>query len=175
MTEGQILYAKVDHTYVLKFTGDVRYTICAPLSAFIKQLQHQEGFEDVLIDLTETEAIDSTNLGLLARIANLVQERFHHKTTMVSTNDNVNRTLETMGFREVFDIDDHGRALWASGEVLPEVVEMEQETSEAILQAHRTLAALNDSNREMFQSVVEALESDPAHSTSRACEQPSVH
>lgn len=171
MNEGQILYAKVDHTYVLKFSGDVRYTICAPLSAFIKQLQNQDGFEDILIDLTETEGIDSTNLGLLARIANLVQDRFHHKTTLLSSNSNVNRTLETMGFYEVFDIDDHCRSPGFSGEDLPEVAEPARETSDAILQAHRTLAALNESNREMFRSVVEALENDPAHSAG----EPTLH
>ena len=65
MREGQILYAKIAETYVLKFSGDVRYTICAPLSAFIKQLKGQQGFNDILIDLTETEGIDSTNLGVL--------------------------------------------------------------------------------------------------------------
>jgi len=162
MSEGQIRYTKVDHTYVLKFSGDVRYTICAPLSAFIKQLQNQPGFDDILIDLTETEGIDSTNLGLLARIANLVEERFHHKTTLLSTNANVNRTLETMGFYEVFNIDDRCAGQPISAERLPEVTEQAQETADAILQAHRTLAGLNDANRDMFRSVVEALESDLA-------------
>jgi len=171
VNEGQILYAKVDRTYVLKFSGDVRYTICAPLSAFIRQLQSRAGFDDILIDLTETEGIDSTNLGLLARIANLVQDRFHHKTTVLSTNANVNRTLDTMGFYEVFNIDDRCVTSQISGRNLPAVAEQVQETSDAILQAHRTLAALNEANREMFHSVVEALESDLANSDSK----PTLH
>jgi anti-anti-sigma factor len=162
MGEGQILYAKVRGTYVLKFSGDVRYTACAPLSAFIKQLQVQDGYDDILIDLTDAEALDSTNLGLLARIANLVQDRFHHKTTLVSTNANVNRTLETMGLYDVFNIDDQYQSTDFSGRVLPVVKEREQETADAILQAHRILSELNDYNREMFHNVVEALESDLA-------------
>lgn len=162
MSEGQILYAKVRGTYVLKFSGDVRYTACAPLAAFIKQLQVQDGYDDILIDLTDAEALDSTNLGLLARIANLVQDRFHHKTTLVSTNANVNRTLETMGFYDVFNIDDQYHCTDFSGRVLPVVKERERETADAILQAHRILSELNDYNREMFHNVVEALESDLA-------------
>ena len=162
MAEGQILCAKVHTTYVLKFSGDIRYTICAPLSAFIKQLALQSGYDDVLIDLTDTVGIDSTNLGLLARIANLVQDRFHHKTTLVSTNSNVNRTLDTMGFYDVFNIDDKYDSTAAGGSALPPAAQQEQETADAILQAHRTLSELNDANREMFRSVVEALEKDPA-------------
>lgn len=162
MGEGRILYAKVRDTYVLKFSGDVRYTACAPLSAFIKQLQVQDGYDDILIDLTDAEGLDSTNLGLLARIANLVQDRFHHKTTLISTNANVNRTLETMGFYDVFNIDDQCGSIDVSGRALPPVKEQERETADAILQAHRTLSELNDSNREIFHSVVEALESDLA-------------
>ena len=163
MGEGQILYAKVSNTYVLKFSGDVRYTICAPLSAFIKQLQQQE-FDDILIDLTETEGIDSTNLGLLARIANLVQERFQRKTTVVSTNANVNRTLETVGFYDVFTIDDQQHPRPVDARDLPLVADQEQEIADAILQAHRTLAELSEANREMFHSVVDALESELAAS-----------
>ena len=166
MGEGQIHYAKVRDTYVLKFSGDVRYTACAPLSAFIKQLQVRGGYDDILIDLTAAEGLDSTNLGLLARISNLVQDRFHHKTTLVSTNVNVNRTLETMGFYDVFNVDDHCDYIDVGGRVLPAVKEQEQETADAILQAHRTLSELNDSNRDMFHSVLEALESDPANNSS---------
>ncbi len=162
MYEGQISYAKLGGSYVLKFSGDVRYTICAPLSAFIKQLQEQAGYDDILIDLTEAEGLDSTNLGLLARVANLVQDRFHHKTTMVSPNANVNRTLETMGFCEVFNIVEQYELAGASSRALPGVEENNQEMADAILHAHRCLAALNESNREMFRSVVEAMESDVA-------------
>ena len=160
MREGEITYAKINDIYVLKFSGDVRYPICAPLSAFIKQLQAQTGYDDILIDLTEAEGIDSTNLGLLARVANLIQDRFHHKTTMISTNANVNRTMDVMGFHQVFDIVEHYGLAEASDQALPGVEENNQEMADTILQAHRTLSELNDSNREMFRSVVEALEND---------------
>jgi anti-anti-sigma factor len=159
--EGQILYAKVSNTYVLKFYGDLRYTICAPLSAFIKQLQQLE-FDDILIDLTEAEGIDSTNLGLLACIANLVQDRFQRKATVVSTNANVNRTLEIVGFYDVFTIDDQQPLPAVDARDLPRVTDQEREIADAILKAHRTLAQLNEANREMFRSVVDALESELA-------------
>ena len=115
--------------------------------------------------LTEAQGIDSTNLGLLARIANPVQERFHHKTTLVSTNADVNRTLETMGFFEVFNVDQHPLDQPIRAEDLPPAEAADRETADAIVLAHRTLADLNERNREMFRSVVEALESDPENPT----------
>jgi anti-anti-sigma factor len=172
VNEGRILYAKVDHTYVLKFLGDVRYTIAAPLGAFIRQLQEQSDFDDILIDLTETEGIDSTSLGLLARIANLVQGRFHHKTTLLSTNRNVNHTLATVGFYDVFNIGNHPVVAGTRGRALPPVEDRERETTQAILEAHRTLASLNESNREVFRDVLEALEYDPARREKRG---PTLH
>ncbi len=62
MKEGRILCAKEGSTYVLKYIGDIRYTICAPLSDFVTKLCSSDDFDDILIDLTEAESIDSTNL-----------------------------------------------------------------------------------------------------------------
>ncbi len=152
MGEGQILYAKVSNTYVLKFSGDVRYTICAPLSAFIKQLQQQE-FDDILIDLTETEGIDSTNLGLLARIANLVQDRFHRKTTVVSTNANVNRILETVGFYDVFTIDDRQHSSPVDARDLRSHIILEQagQATKVVFDTVRAAIEHADVNADRFQ------------------------
>ena len=160
MKDGQILYAKVGSTYILKFTGDIRYTICAPLTTFITQLYGRDGYDDIVIDLTEADSIDSTNLGLLARIANLMDDRFGCRTTMVSTNENVNRTLETVGFFDVFTIDDGHDSFVDDLQALPGGSSTEEEMARAILQAHRTLSELNDSNREMFRNVVEGLEAE---------------
>ena len=44
------------------------------------------------------------------------------------------------------------------------MTDKEQEIADAILQAHRTLAELSEANREMFHSVVDALESELAAS-----------
>ena len=160
MNQDRILYAKLESTYVIKFVGDIRYNICAPLNAFITQLYEREGFDNILIDLSETQFIDSTNLGLLARVANLMHERFQRRSTMVSTNENVNRTLETVGFFEVFTIDEGKGQPAPNMHVLSQSQTTEAEMADAILEAHRTLSELNDTNREMFRSVVEGLEAE---------------
>jgi anti-anti-sigma factor len=160
MSEGRILYAKEGSTYVLKYVGDIRYTICAPLNGFISELCSDEGFDNILIDLTEAESIDSTNPGLLARIANLMYDRFRRRTTIVPTNDNVNRTLEAVGFFDIFTVDAGTDMQVANMHTLSHSMTTEAEMADAILEAHRTLSKLNDTNREMFRNVVEVLEAE---------------
>ncbi|NIW77982.1 MAG: anti-sigma factor antagonist, partial [Calditrichae bacterium] len=71
---------------MLKFSGDIRYTMGCSLDDFLKKLFKRSDFETILIDLTETRSIDSTSLGLLAKIANFMQHQFHQKAPLVSTN-----------------------------------------------------------------------------------------
>ncbi len=103
--EGDIRYAKQDGVCVLKLTGDIRYTtgpaavISRSLDTFFDKLFATGDFQDVVVDMTETTAIDSTNLGLLARLYTWMQEHGGRKPTLVSTNPDVTRTLESVGFK----------------------------------------------------------------------------
>jgi anti-anti-sigma factor len=104
MTQGRILVGDHDGIYVLKFTGDVRVTLCATMDAFLRALLSRDDFRSVLIDLSETEGIDSTSLGLLAKLSLETQRRFELVPTLVSTNPDITRILRTMGFDDIFHI-----------------------------------------------------------------------
>ena len=69
MTTGKIQFAEEQGTFVLKFIGDVRLTLCAALDSYIEKIFSVLSFESIVIDLTETECIDSTSLGLLAKLS----------------------------------------------------------------------------------------------------------
>ncbi|MCB1674809.1 MAG: hypothetical protein KDI01_00860 [Halioglobus sp.] len=99
---------------------------------------------------------DGINLGLLTHIANFIQARFHHKTALVSTNANLNHILTTMGFYDVFNIDDHPLQENIEGKELPAMKGSDRETADTNLPAHRMLAALNKDNLDIFNSVVAA-------------------
>ena len=66
MSTGRIQFAEQDGTFVLKFVGEVRLTLCSALDATIERIFTALNFSTIVIDLTETESIDSTTLGLLA-------------------------------------------------------------------------------------------------------------
>ena len=90
---GKVLFAKQNDVHVLKFVGDVRVTLGPTLSNFLNDIGQQKNQKSIVIDLTDTTNIDSTSLGLLAKISLRCQEALNVKPTMVSTNEDVNRIL----------------------------------------------------------------------------------
>ena len=111
-----------------------------------------------VIDLTETDSIDSTNLGLLARIAKSMKALNGSRVTILSDRAEINSVLTSMAFDEVFDI--VSRATLETGtekELNSETVDKES-LSRTVLETHRALMELSERNQEMFGDVVEVLE-----------------
>lgn len=157
---GRILFAEQDGVNVLKFTGDVRVTLGPTISAFLNSLKESEEDKSVIIDLTETEGIDSTSLGMLAKISMQTQESFNTIPTIVSTNEDITRILMSMGFDKVFVIIKEPLVTdCPMGELPPKVVN-EDALCEEVLEAHKVLMDLNESNRAAFQDLVVALEEE---------------
>ena len=68
MSTGRIQFAEMDGTFVLKFIGEIRLTLCSALDATIEKIFSSLNFSSIVIDLTESRSIDSTTLGLLAKL-----------------------------------------------------------------------------------------------------------
>ena len=69
MSEGRILAASHDGAYVLRLVGDVRLTLCATIDDFIDRMFADPDFASIWVDLCEAEGMDSTTLGMLAKLA----------------------------------------------------------------------------------------------------------
>lgn len=160
MEPGRILVGDHDGIYVLKFTGDVRVTLCATVDSFLESLLSRDDFRAVIVDLTETDGIDSTSLGLLARLSLETQKRFDFKPTLVSTRADITRVLRTMGFADVFHIVEEPLTEIGQLGELPELETDVEDVRARVLEAHRTLMSLNDRNRRNFQNLVTALEAE---------------
>ena len=158
MQEGKILVAQYQGTFVLKLVGDVRLTLCTTMDAFFKEMFSNPDFAGVLIDLSEAECIDSTSLGLLAKLAIQAKRRFQLVPIIISPNPNITRLLDSMGFGRVFDICDSVQEPSDSFGELPIISEDEDCVRERIIEAHRVLMDMNEKNRETFSPLVSALE-----------------
>lgn len=157
MTAGEAFYTKQGGTYAIKLVGDIRYSMGCSLDEFLEQLFAQGDYDDILIDLTEVNSIDSTSLGLMAKVANFMRQRFGRKATLVSTNADINQTLDSIGFSEVFNIC-ADRAVGSEGLERLSVAELNKtELAKTLFEAHRALSELNEKNRETFKGVLEAL------------------
>jgi len=159
MESGAAFYVRQGNTYILKLIGDVRYTMGCALGDFLDRLFTQTDYNDIVVDLTETHSIDSTSLGLLAKIANFNRQHFAHKTTLLSTNSDVNQILDNMGFYEIFNIRDTGEAITAALQQLAINAPCKDELTRIMYEAHQTLSDLNPRNEEAFKGVLDSLRS----------------
>jgi anti-anti-sigma factor len=156
---GKILCAKQEDVHVLKFVGDVRVTLGPTLTSFLNGIG-PKNHKSIVIDLTETTNIDSTTLGLLAKISLRSQETLDAIPTIVSINEDINRLLTSMGFEKVFVIVDREITDCSDLSELPTQIVPEAILREQVLEAHRVLMSLNAKNHASFCDLVEALEKE---------------
>ncbi|HRX71367.1 MAG: STAS domain-containing protein [Candidatus Competibacteraceae bacterium] len=159
MDSGTAFYVKQGNIYILKLVGDVRYTMGCALGDFLDALFTRADYEDIVVDLTETHSIDSTSLGLLAKIANFNHQHFAHKTTLLSTNPDVNQIMDNMGFYEIFNIQDTGETITAALQQLDIEGPCKEDLTRIVYEAHQTLSDLNPRNEEAFKEVLDSLRS----------------
>lgn len=158
MDNGNVLHASNNDVHVLRFIGDIRYTLSPSIDRFLEGIFAGPKPAGFVIDLTETDSIDSTNLGLLARLATRMQRLDARRVTIVSSRADINAVLNSMALDEVFDIvTDTGIEADAAQKV-PQANSDRETLTRTLIDAHRALMDINENNREMFRDVVTALE-----------------
>lgn len=166
---GRILVADHDGIYVLLFEGDVRLTLCKAVDGFLEKMFHNHQFKSVLVDLSKTDSIDSTSLGLLAKLSIKADKLFNYRPTLLSPHPDISRILFSMGFEDVFSIVEEPLRYEEQLEELPSLKTSSEELRKRVLEAHRTLMAMNENNRQAFQDLVETLESESPLVIPRRC------
>jgi anti-anti-sigma factor len=156
--DGRILAASHDGSYVIRLEGDVRLTLCATIDDYFQKMFDDPGFASVWVDLCKAEGIDSTTLGLLAKLALTVKERFGFKPRLYSCNSGINRLLNSMGFQQIFELHDKQCGQLADVTELPGVEGSEQLVKDKVVEAHRILMDLSPENRARFQDLMAVLE-----------------
>jgi anti-anti-sigma factor len=159
MENGKILHAaNQEGVHVLRFVGDVRYTLGHSLDRFLDTLFAGPVPAGFVIDLTATECIDSTNLGLLVRIAKEMDNRGAPRVTLISNREDINAVLTSMALDEVFDIVSRAPVSAGPEREVPRKDPDREALSATLLKAHRALMELSEQNAETFRDVVAKLE-----------------
>ncbi len=159
MQAGKILVAQHQGAFVIKLVGDVRLTLCTTIDDYFSEMFSNPDFIGVVVDLADAEGIDSTSLGLLAKLAIQAKQRFQLVPMIISPNPDITRLLDSMGFAKVFEI---RREICAPpvdtlGE-LPIVNADEDRVRNKVIEAHRILMDMNEENRQTFSALVSTLE-----------------
>lgn len=156
--DGKILAASHDGAYVIRLVGDVRLTLCTTIDEYFQHMFEDPEFASVWVDLCDAEGIDSTSLGLLAKLALNVKQRFGFAPAMYSCDPGINRLLNSMGFQRLFEL--HEEACCNPEDVteIPAVGGSEQAIKAKVIEAHRVLMGLSEENRARFKDLMSALE-----------------
>lgn len=157
---GKILYANQDGVHVLKFVGDVRLTLGPTISSFLEHLKKDDNFKSMIVDVSAADTIDSTSLGLIAKVAISTREKFDSPTTIVSPNEDITRVLESMAMEEVCMISREEPSLTPELTELPQEIAADDVLREQVLDAHKVLMGLSDENCDKFRDLVDALENE---------------
>jgi anti-anti-sigma factor len=158
MADGKVLHASHDGVHVLRYIGDIRYTLTPSINRFLEEVFAGPKPAGFVIDLTQTDSIDSTNLGQLARIAMRMQVLDAPRVTLVSNRAEINSILTSMALDEVFDIVDDSGMVTGAAQELPQADADRETLARTLIDAHRALMELSEHNREMFRDVVASLE-----------------
>ena len=156
LEEGRVLYAERDGTCVLRFQGPIRYTMAPSLDAFLDELLATRAPRMICADLSEIESIDSTGIGLLAKIAIAQQRAGRGKPLLFSSKPDINEVLSSVCLDDVFQMVDQTPDADPVATLTP-AEPSEQELRRTIFEAHHLLSELSESNRAMFKDVVEGL------------------
>ncbi|MEO0443977.1 MAG: STAS domain-containing protein [Pseudomonadota bacterium] len=158
---GKILVADHNGVYVIKMQGDVRLTLCVPFDQFIENILSSEGFCTILFDLSEAECLDSTTLGLVAKVAVNVQSKKQLKPLAIVTDPGIEKLLTSMGLEEVCELIEQSPQDYCDNTDfvdLKPVNQADEETVKAkVLESHCVLMGLNENNKETFKDLVQAL------------------
>jgi anti-anti-sigma factor len=166
MPSGRVTHAESDGVHVLRYFGRVDYVLAPAIRRYADDLVRHGGVRRWIFDLTKAEILDSTNLGLLARLAGRTGDGQGEvqRSVIVSTSDDINSVLRSMSFDQIFQIvTDAGADLYAEDDVSGAETSASpspNEIGDTMLDAHRALMALSESGRLQFQDVVAALEAE---------------
>lgn len=157
MKPGQILVASLNGVYVIKMVGDVRLTLCMSFDRYIEGMLADPLFSSVVFDLSGAESIDSTTLGLMAKISLLEEQKHKVSPVIFAANQDIQRVLESMGFDDIFTIVDSLTIPALEGKPLIGNTCDEEAIKRKIIEAHSVLIELDPKNKDKFRDLLELL------------------
>jgi len=157
---GSILTARVESLEYIRFLGVIRYSQCGGLECYIDKLFRQTDEFDIAIDLEQAEMLDSTALGLLARLSIEHKKSMDKKPTIFIHQGELAHVLKRVCFDQVFNIiskpKDENDLDFVE---LIDVSKSDEEVLEFVIKAHKSLAEISDANDHYFTDITQATNS----------------
>jgi anti-anti-sigma factor len=159
LSTGKILVSDKDGNYLIKFSGDVRVNLCGSLNHHMAAIFGSTDVQHVVIDMLEAECVDSTTLGLIAKLALHCRKEYNINMQLFCQNPSILRTLDCMSFDEIIDICQEVTDIDADLHVIETVNSDIDEVRRQVLEAHKLLTQLSPDSSKEFTDLIRALES----------------
>ncbi len=163
MDKGKIFVGQTNGNYLIRMSGDVRVTLCASLNHYVESIFGHDNVTSVLVDLLETEGVDSTTLGLLTKLALSTKRHYGIVPILFCENPGILKTLEAMSLDELFTIIREGPPTSNDAKALEELPCDDCDEAEArrsVLEAHRLLVEVNPQCEPEFIDLIRYLEDE---------------
>ena len=169
MSAGHVTHAAQEGIHVFRYFGAVNFTLAPSLQRFLQHVIRDGDVSGLVFDLTGAESLDSTNLGLMARVNEQVHELGAPNSVIISSNEDIDMVLRSMGFEQTFDFAPSGSEVPdAIAEPVAAEAPCAADLQRTMLDAHRALVRLSDAGRLEFESVVACLERDTSVNQGRS-------
>ncbi len=169
MSLGHIEYAGLAGTHVFKLVGEVRAQACCGLDHLLNKMATLPDIRGVIVDLNDAIFIDSTTLGVIAKLGIKLKQRYNIVPILLSTNADLTTLANSMGLGQIFNVVSTGSDQYAM-QTLPDQPSDNTELLHTVLEAHRTLMNLSASNHAMFEPLVKQLEREERQQQQQACQ-----
>lgn len=156
--EGKILVTSIDAIEYIKFIGTIRYSHCGGLASHVNYLFDGHEYSQIVIDLEDADILDSTALGLLARIAIELRNNFEMRPIIFLKTGELSNIIERVFFDQVFKVILNVRK--GGHDDLRELTNHEGDDNQVfqrVIDAHRHLAKLTEKNRELYRDITRTL------------------
>lgn len=160
MSIGHIEYASLNGTHIFKIIGEVRAQACISLDNLLNKIDQSTQIIGAIVDLTETTFIDSTVLGVLAKLGLKLTQLHQIQAVMLSPNPDISTLANSMGLNRVFVILDYCPKSCINTQALVDENYTHAAMLKTVLDAHRTLMQLNEANQNTFEPLVKQLQKE---------------
>ena len=162
-TSGSILSTLDGECFSLAFFGDVRLVWSVTLERYCESIFEQAKISRFYVDVSTAENLDSTTLGVLAKLALLCKNKLNFFAELYFDHPDIERLVVSMGFKSVFEFVTKDNVLkldYLSMQTLGGASWTEDEVRRSVLAAHKTLAGLSMENNEKFKALIDSLDKD---------------
>jgi len=151
-------YSVVKDTMVVVIKEKVTYFNCINFNEFIETILFSSDTNDLILDLEECTFMDSTALGLLAKIAKNKILNKKPKPYIVTSNRSLIDTIDSYDLSSFFNML-NANFLEVNEQISINTSEFDKsKLSSLILEAHKHLSSISEENRQKFEGVISQFE-----------------